>query len=164
MFEKKLLQTLGFFIKDGNIWLGVKIGGKEFGRGRLNGFGGDVNPGESIDAGMIRELREESGFEIVSMEKRAIIRFFFESEPDKVREVHVFWIFDCQGEPTGSEEMTTQQFSLAGIGGLFDRMWPSDRLWLPMFLSGKKFQGRVLYDNPENKKVIDKKFWEVESF
>lgn len=164
MFEKKLLQTLGFFIKDGNIWLGVKIGGKEFGRGRLNGFGGDAELGETIEQAMRREFKEESGFEIVSMEKRAIIQFFFESEPDKVREVHVFWIFDCQGEPTGSQEITTQQFSLAGIGGLYDRMWPGDRLWFPTFLEGKKFKGRVLYDNSENKKVVDKKFWEVSSF
>lgn len=164
MIEKKILQTLGYYIKDGRIWLGVKVGGKQFGRGRLNGFGGDVELGEAIEGAARREFKEESGFKIVSMEKRAIIRFFFESDPGTVREVHVFRVFDCQGEPTGSQEMTTQQFSLAEVEGLYERMWPGDRLWFPIFLEEKKFQGRVLYDNPENKKVIEKKFWEVISF
>ncbi|MEK7160907.1 MAG: NUDIX domain-containing protein [Patescibacteria group bacterium] len=164
MVEEKILQTLGYFIKDGQIWMGVKIGGKQFGRGRLNGFGGDVELGETIEQAVQREFKEESGFQIVSMEKRAIIRFFFESEPNKVREVHVFWVFDCQGEPIGSQEMATQQFSLAEIGGLYYRMWPGDQLWFPMFLEEKKFQGRIFYDNPENKKVVDKKFWEVAGF
>ncbi len=164
MERKTILQTLGYFIKDGKIYLGVRVGGKDFGRGRLNGFGGDVEPGETIDQAAWREFKEESGLEIIAMEKRAVIEFSFESEPVIVREVHVFWIFDCQGEPKDSKEMIGQLFFLSEVDDLYDRMWTGDRLWFPMFLEKKKFRGQVFYDNPKDKRIISSSFWEVESF
>jgi len=161
--EKRISQTLVFPIKDGKILLGVKIGGKDFGRGRLNGFGGDQEPGETIEETARRELKEEAGLEVLAMEKRGVIYFFFESEPAKIREVHVFWVSEWSGKPIGSEEMMVQKFPLEKVESLQDRMWAGDRLWLlPMFLAGKKFQGWVFYDSPENNQVVSQLFWEVE--
>ncbi|MDD2731028.1 MAG: NUDIX domain-containing protein [Candidatus Portnoybacteria bacterium] len=157
----KKIQTLCFFIEGDRIWLGVRTGGKKFGRGLLNGFGGDLELGETIGQAARREFKEESGLEILSLEKRAVIESVFKSDPDKIREVHVFWVFDCQGEPTGSEEMTVQPFFLREINDLYDRMWPGDRLWFPLFLEEKKFKGRVLYDNPKDKNIISSGFKEV---
>lgn len=162
---KRLRQTLCFYCKDGEVRLGEKIGGKDFGRGRFNGYGGDVKPGETIEQAARREFKEESGgSEILTMEKRAVIEFYFESEPGKIREVHVFWVSDCTSEPVGSEEMTARKFFLSEIEKLYERMWAGDRLWLPMFFEGKKLRGRVLYDSPKSNKVLKKQFWEVEAF
>jgi len=155
-------QTLGFFVKDGKVWLGVKVGGKDFGKGRLNGFGGDVKPNETIEEATRREFKEETGVEIIAMEKRAVIEFFFESEPGIVREVHVFWISKCSGQPRGSKEMTAEPFFLTDLENLYERMWAGDKLWLSMFFAGKKFRGRVYYNNPVSNQVIGKEFWEVD--
>ena len=81
-----------------------------------------------------------------------------------MREVHVFWVFGCRGEAMGGEEMAVREFFLEEINNLYDKMWPGDRLWFPMFLEGKKFRGWVFYDNPENKEVMDSDFWKVKRF
>ena len=30
----------------------------------------------------------------------------------------------------------------------FDQMWPDDKYWIPMFLAGKKFKGKFLFNQP----------------
>jgi len=43
--------------------------------GKYNGLGGKLEPGEDVAAGMRREIREESGLEVTSMQLRGTINW-----------------------------------------------------------------------------------------
>lgn len=124
--------------------LGMKKRG--FGEGRWNGFGGKVHEGEAIEEAAKRELTEEAGIFAEDLQKRGILEFTFQNNPE-VLEVHVFCATRFAGEPAETAEMRPQWFSIANIP--FERMWPDDKFWLPLFLEGKKFAGSFLFQDAD---------------
>ncbi len=92
---RKIL-TLCLIHREGKILLGLKKRG--FGMGRWNGFGGKLAGGETIEAAARRELKEESGLDSLREEKRGILNFKFENNPE-ILEVHVFAVNDYSGTP-----------------------------------------------------------------
>lgn len=152
------LLTLCFIHEHPRLLLGMKKRG--FGAGRWNGFGGKVQEGESIEDGAVRELREECGIEADpgDLEKYGIIEFEFRNDPGKVLEVHVFKAHTHRGEPAESEEMRPQWFYVDEIP--FRDMWSDDPYWLPLFIKGRKFRGRFVFDQPStaerNAEILDK--------
>ena len=130
------LLTLCVIHDNEKILLGMKK--KGFGEGKWNGFGGKVEEGESIENAAHRELKEEAGIEASGLKKRGVINFEFEGDP-KILEVHVFSASDFIGEPRESDEMKPQWFGIDEIP--YDGMWPDDKHWLPVLLSGKNFKG-----------------------
>jgi len=146
--------TLGLLSENGKILLGMKKRG--FGEGRWNGFGGKVKENETIEEAMIREYFEESGINVLEYEKMGFIDFEFKDDPNILR-VHIYKILEYSGEPVEGEEMRPQWFEIGEIP--YNQMWPDDRLWMPMFLDGKKFQGKVYFRN--HNEIIDYKLEEV---
>ena len=143
--HKKIL-TLCLICKNDRILLGMKKRG--FGEGRWNGFGGKVEAGETIEDAAKREVFEESGVKVVSMEQVGVLDFTFESDITKIMEVHVFKVTDISGEPQETEEMRPQWFAKNGIP--YSQMWSDDEQWLPLLLDGKKFKGVFLFDRPSD--------------
>lgn len=137
---RKIL-TLCLAIKNQEVLLGMKKRG--FGAGRWNGFGGKLEPGETIVAGARREMLEECGVTIERMEEVGMHEFEFAANPGEILEVHVFRVDNFSGEPRETEEMRPQWFSFEAIP--YDDMWPDDRLWIPLFLAGKRFETRFLF-------------------
>lgn len=144
---KKLL-TLCIIHKHPRVLLGMKKRG--FGEGRWNGFGGKVNKDESIEMAARRELQEEAGIEAGNLEKRGVIEFEFNGNPE-ILEVHIFHSSDFSGDPQESEEMKPDWFDVDKIP--FEKMWPDDKYWFPLFIAGKKFKGKFLFG--EGDKVLD---------
>ncbi len=142
---KKIL-TLALVVKENEVLLGMKKRG--FGMGWWNGFGGKVEPGESIVEAAKREMREESNVEIVAMEEIGLIDFYFVGNPIPW-EVHLFKVSEYSGEPVESEEMLPKWFPLENPP--FDKMWADDPVWYPYFLRGERFNAEFWFD--ENKKV-----------
>ncbi len=62
------------------VLLGMKKRG--FGQGKWNGFGGKVEPGETVEAAALRELEEESCVRAAGAELRGKITFTFLTIPD----------------------------------------------------------------------------------
>ncbi|HLC49373.1 MAG TPA: 8-oxo-dGTP diphosphatase [Candidatus Andersenbacteria bacterium] len=151
---KKIL-TLCLIRKDDQILLGMKKRG--FGAGRWNGFGGKVASKETIEDAMRRETMEEAGIEIVDATKIGILEFTFESNPDTL-EVHIFNATSFTGEPQETEEMKPKWFHINEIP--FDTMWADDIHWFPLFLEGKKFTGKFLFDS-EGNTIIKQELQEV---
>ncbi len=137
---RKIL-TLCLIVRDGEILLGMKKRG--FGAGRWNGFGGKLEPGETIEDGAKRETKEECGIAIEQMEEVGTHAFEFASNRGEILEVHVFRVDRWNGEPTETEEMQPKWFAFADIP--YDEMWPDDRFWLPIFLAGKRFETKFLF-------------------
>jgi 8-oxo-dGTP diphosphatase/2-hydroxy-dATP diphosphatase len=152
---RRKLLTLCIVYQHPRILLGMKKRG--FGAGRWNGFGGKVQENESIEDAAKRELREEAGIEVKSLEKLGVMDFEFKDNP-VISEVHIFRADSFLGEPTESEEMTPQWWHVDEIP--FKEMWPDDTYWMPLFLSGKKFKGRFLFG--ESDIVLEKELTEVD--
>jgi len=151
---RKLL-TLTIIHKHPKVLLGMKKRG--FGAGRWNGFGGKVDGEESIEDAAKREVREEAGIEPSDIEKVGVLDFEFKGNPE-ILEVHIFRAKDFSGEPTESEEMRPQWFTLEEIP--FVDMWPDDIHWIPLFLQGKKFKGRFLFGEADA--ILEKELKEIE--
>ncbi|XP_060116685.1 oxidized purine nucleoside triphosphate hydrolase [Heteronotia binoei] len=135
MLTSKLF-TLVLVVQPQRVLLGMKKRG--FGAGRWNGFGGKVQPGESIEQAARRELQEESGLTVDVLQKIGRITFEFAGNTE-LMEVHIFRADNFQGEPAESEEMRPQWFELDHVP--FKDMWPDDSYWFPLLLQKKTFVG-----------------------
>lgn len=152
----KKIMTLCVVEQGPKLLLGMKKRG--FGAGRWNGFGGKVEADETIEAASSRELVEEAGIVASSLDKVGIIEFEFQYSGE-ILEVHIFKAIDFSGQPTESEEMKPQWFSIEQIP--YNEMWPDDIYWLPLFLAGKKFTGKFLFG--EGDQILRKELVEVDS-
>ncbi|MCH7604386.1 8-oxo-dGTP diphosphatase [Patescibacteria group bacterium] len=134
--------TLCIIHKEDRVLLGMKK--KGFGEGRWNGFGGKVEEAESIEEAMQREVQEEVGLVLKDFEKRGVLEFEFQGDPT-ILEVHIYKAEEFEGEPVESEEMRPKWFSVDDIP--FNTMWPDDKYWFPLFLEGKNFKGKFLFQD-----------------
>ena len=139
--DKKLL-TLCLIQQGDKILLGKAKRGK--GEGRWNGFGGKVEIGESIEDATKREVLEECGLAISDLEKVGVLDFTLPEE-EKIWQVHIFKTEHFTGELIETEEMAPKWFAATEIP--FELMWPDDIYWFPLFLEGKKFEGKFLFND-----------------
>jgi len=133
--------VLCFLLRDGEVLLIRKR--KGFGAGKINGVGGRVEPGERPEEAAVREVFEEVGVRVRSLEPAGTLEFYSaDSEPDWL--IHVFLSRDFEGEPRESEEASPRWYRLGELP--FEEMWEDDRVWLRYALSGKRVEGRFWYD------------------
>ncbi|NXC83536.1 8ODP triphosphatase, partial [Cercotrichas coryphoeus] len=149
------LFTLVLVVQPSRVLLGMKKRG--FGAGLWNGFGGKVQPGESIEEAARRELLEESGLTVDTLQKMGQITFEFVGNSE-LMDVHIFWADHFHGEPTESEEMRPQWFQLDEVP--FHRMWPDDSYWFPLVLQRKLFRGYFKFQGQDT--ILEHSLKEVE--
>ncbi|MBN3305148.1 oxidized purine nucleoside triphosphate hydrolase [Amia ocellicauda] len=154
MFTSRLL-TLVLVVQPGRVLLGLKKRG--FGAGKWNGFGGKVQPGESIEQAAERELFEECSLTVDALEKIGQIKFEFVGETE-LMDVHVFRADSFHGEPEESDEMRPQWFDWDKIP--FERMWADDVFWFPLMLQKKKFRGYFKFQGHDV--ILEQQLDEVE--
>lgn len=152
---KKIL-TLCIVHQSPRVLLGMKKMG--LGAGRWNGFGGKVEPGESIEDAARREVKEEADIEVRNLEKMGVIDFEFSGNPE-ILEVHIFRSTEFSGVPVETEEMAPAWYPENEIP--YELMWADDIYWLPLLLAGKKFRGKVLFG--EKDVILEHKIEEVAS-
>lgn len=136
----KDVATLLFVVRDERILLIHKKRG--LGKGKINGPGGRVEGDETPRACAIREVEEELLVTPVSLHRLGLLDFQF-TDGYSLR-CHVYRADDCLGTPTETDEAVPMWLDLDAIP--YERMWADDRIWLPMLLVGRRFQGRFLFD------------------
>lgn len=139
-WQPKDPATLVFIIRDGKILLIDKKTG--FGKGKVNGPGGKLEPGESPEACAVRECQEELGITVSRLRFCGQHRFQFVDGYSLL--VWVYSSAEFEGVPTETVEARPFWVALDRIP--YERMWEDDGLWLPMLLRGERFQGRWLFD------------------
>lgn len=136
------IATLGIILKDGLILLGEKKKG-EIGTGMLSGPGGKLDPDETLPECLIRETREELALELdpASLELVARIDFYAGDAVDF--RVYVYRARIASGEVKETDDMLPAWYQISDLP--FDRMYESDRHWLPQAARGERFYANVYY-------------------
>jgi len=135
--------TLCFVVRDGHILLIHKKRG--LGKGKINGPGGRIDPGETPRQCAVREVREELCVTPTGLSHHGELWFQF-SDGFAIF-VDVFSASDLEGEPRETEEAAPLWVATDAIP--YERMWADDILWLPLLLENKRFIGRFLFRDDE---------------
>lgn len=140
---KRVLLTLVFLQQKGQVLLGMKKRG--FGAGKWNGFGGKLEPGESVKVAAARELHEEAGITVPELSRRAVLLFEMTDPADNaLLEVHVYTADRiAQGTPVETEEMRPAWYSVDAVP--LDSMWADDQYWLPQVLRGEMLTAWIVF-------------------
>ncbi len=137
--------TLVYPVAHGRVLLGFKKRG--FGSGKLVGFGGAIEPGETAVQAAIRELAEESSLQTTpsAVHSAAGIRFHFPARPAWNHAVQVFRVSSWQGTARESSEMRPCWFTMDTIP--YDLMWDDARYWLPAVLHGRRLTAEFVFQD-----------------
>ncbi len=142
------------FVKENKVLLAMKKRG--FGEGNWNGYGGKLNPGESVEDAALREIEEESGIRVPkeNLKHLGTIDFYFTDKPDWDQQAIVYRIDEWEGEPIETEEMKPQWFAFDEIP--YEKMWADDIHWYPHFLKGESFSAEFRFGE-DGKRIVNLK-------
>ena len=102
----------------------------DYHEGKWNGLGGKFNQGESPEECVIREVKEESGLEIINPQLRGFITFpLFDEKEDWY--VFVFTANDFEGKLIISKEGNLEWISNKDLLKL--NLWDGDKIFLDWF-------------------------------
>jgi 8-oxo-dGTP diphosphatase len=132
--------TLTFIVDDGRVLLIRKKRG--LGAGKINGPGGRLEAGESALACAIREVEEEVC--VTPRRPTALGELRFQFTDGYSIHVYVFRATGFDGEPRETDEAIPIWFPIDEIP--YAEMWADDVLWLPGLLTGKRVDGRFMFD------------------
>jgi 8-oxo-dGTP diphosphatase len=135
------IATLVFVHRDERLLLIHKKRG--LGAGKINGPGGRVEPGETLEACAVREVQEELRITPKNLEKSGELRFQFVD--GYAIHVHVFRATDFEGTPSETPEAIPIWVDEDRIP--YEEMWGDDRIWLPRLIAGTPFAGRFIFDS-----------------
>ena len=114
-------------------------------QGKWNGLGGKVHGGETPEECAIREVQEESGLIVRSLEMCGFITFPMFSH-NKDWYVFVFTVDSFSGqllnECSEGELHWIPNQDLMGLN-----LWPGDRIFLPWLEQDRFFSGCFVYEN-----------------
>lgn len=142
-----MIEATLCFLLDGSPPTSILLARKKrgFGRGKMNGLGGKVRPGETPLRTIVREVREEAGVVLSpeTLRPAGSITFTFPFDPASDHYVHVFVACAWEGEIRETSEMAPAWFPIGAIP--YDRMWDDDRYWLPLVLAGKRIRAEFTF-------------------
>lgn len=114
----------------------------DFHAGKWNGLGGKLEPGETPEECVVREIREESGLEIRDPVLHGMLTFPAFDEVDDWY-VFVFSAADFSGALIDSPEGRLAWIEDQALLDL--NLWEGDRIFLPWLDAGRFFSGKFTY-------------------
>lgn len=150
MLYQPIIGTLGYVLSEDRkkVLMVHRISRKDDQHlGKYNGLGGKLEPSEDVATGMTREIREESGLEVLDMSLRGTINWtgFGPNGEDWLG--FIFMIHKFNGTPTeDNEEGTLGWHAIETLSDL--PMWEGDKYFLPLVFDGdpRPFHGFMPYD------------------
>lgn len=131
--------VLGFIVEDGMILLINKKTG--LGAGKVNGPGGRIEPSETPEQAVVRELIEEVKITPVNPVLRGELSFIF-THGYSIR-AHVFFASEFTGESGPTAEAEPFWCPVDSIP--WAKMWEDDKHWLPHAIAGKYINGKFIF-------------------
>jgi 8-oxo-dGTP diphosphatase len=137
------LATLCYIRKNGRTLMMHRIKRKDdMHYGKWNGLGGKMHPGETPEECIIREVREESGFEIRDPHLNGFLTFPSFDESDDWY-VFVFTVNRFKGKLLTSSEGELQWVDDKDLLKL--DLWEGDQIFLPWLAQKKFFSAKFNY-------------------
>ncbi len=138
------LATLCYVMKDDKTLM-IFRNKKEndYHEGKWNGLGGKFEPGETPEECAIRELKEETGLDVIRPHLKGFITFpLFDKVDDWY--VFVFVIKEFEGELIDSPEGHLEWIPNEKLNDL--NLWEGDRIFLPWLFEDKFFSAKFNYE------------------
>ncbi|MGC6582611.1 MAG: 8-oxo-dGTP diphosphatase [Akkermansiaceae bacterium] len=154
-WQPEIEATLMFIHQGSRVLLIEKLRG--IGKGKINGPGGKIDPGETPEQCVIREVQEELHITALDPIKRGELFFVMSDLPDI--HCHLYTATQFEGTPTATDEAIPYWCEISEIP--FEKMWEDDSYWLPQALNGETFDARFLFE--EEKIIWDDVFFGEES-
>jgi len=146
--------TLCFLLRASNgveeVLLGMKKTG--FGTGKVVGIGGHLEPGETPEEAICREVAEEVGLAVTEdkLVPAGTVDFVFPEKPGWDMHTTAYLCREFAGTALESDEIAPQWYPVDALPEA--HMWADAVHWLPAFLAGEKAHWRIVM-NPDNETV-----------
>ncbi len=152
MAELKV-KNLCYILNDkGEVILQFKRRG--FGVGKWNGPGGKVEPGETMEQAVKREVKEETGLDVKNLVKMAELEFYFNDREEWNQGVWVYVTKNFSGRMQASDEGELKWFKTEELP--LNDMWQDDPYWLPHVLNGQFMKMKFNFDHQGNLQTYEK--------
>ena len=112
--------------------------------GKWNAPGGKLEAGEAPEQCARREVQEETGLRIANLLYHGALTFMMDGGKTLHTKAHLFSTRKASGRARSSEEGPVKWFPLDHLP--YHEMWEDDLLWMPLMLSGTKFNATFTYD------------------
>lgn len=116
----------------------------DYHKGKWNGLGGKFEPGESPEECAIREIKEESGLDVISLRLKGFITFPLFDEIDDWY-VFVFTIENYSGELINSDEGKLEWIPNDKVTSL--NLWDGDKIFIKWLYQDNFFSAKFNYEN-----------------
>ena len=106
------------------------------------GVGGGIEPNETPDQCLLREVKEETGLTLTSWQKRGVIDFISDTWEDEI--MHLYTADGFTGEIIDCDEGVLQWVKIADVLSL--PLWEGDKVFLKLLQQGASgFHLRLQY-------------------
>lgn len=143
--EQAVPKTVMIYLEKDNQYLMLYRNKKEvdINKGKYIGVGGHVEENETPDDALVREVKEETGLDLVSFKKRGIVYFVLNGY---VEEMHVYTSSDFKGEIIECNEGELSWVDKEKVPQL--NLWEGDIYFLDKILKDEDyFQMKLIYEN-----------------
>ena len=133
---KKLPETVLAYIEKDDSYLMLFRNKKEkdINANKWIGVGGHIEQDETVEQALYREIKEETGLDIIAYEKRGLIHFNY---GDLSEIMHLFVIKEVKGELIDCDEGTLKYIPKNEVLNI--PIWEGDRIFLKKLLSNKPY-------------------------
>lgn len=146
-------QTVMIYLEKENQYLMLYRNKKEkdINKNKYIGVGGHVEKGETPDQALIREVKEETGLDLLSFIKRGLVYFVLNGYEE---EMYIYTSLDFKGELIECNEGDLLWVDKDKVMSL--PIWEGDKYFLKYLLEEDKyFVMRLIYEDDKLIKVIE---------
>ena len=140
-----MTKTVMIYLEKNNQYLMLYRNKKEvdINKGKYIGVGGHVEPNETPNEAVVREVKEETGFDLISFKKEGIVYFVLNGY---VEEMHVYTSNEFEGELIECNEGELSWVDKFKVPEL--NLWEGDIYFLNKILNNEGyFKMRLIYEN-----------------